>query len=126
MQKTNTSKMIKPYQKNKTRTLSIRDFTEYPVPRYKRWGYGSGEEFRESVLKPALTDVSIDKDGNIVLTIDLDGTKGYSSSFLEEAFGGAVREKLDVDRVKFISEDRSLVKEILDYIDEAKTNLASA
>jgi len=67
------------------KTISIADdFTKYPGGRYRKHGKGSGEEFRESFLVP-----NIDKEEQI--TIVLDGTAGYSSSFLEEAFGGLVR-----------------------------------
>ena len=57
------------------------DFTKYPSGRYKKNGTTSGEEFRERLLEPHL------KAGE-KLEISLDGTIGYGSSFLEEAFGG--------------------------------------
>ena len=67
------------------KTISIADdFTKYPGGRYRKHGKGSGEEFRENFLVP-----NIEKQEQI--TIVLDGTAGYSSSFLEEAFGGLVR-----------------------------------
>lgn len=67
------------------KTISIaNDFTKYPGGRYRKHGKGSGEEFRESFLIP-----NIENQEHI--TIVLDGTAGYSSSFLEEAFGGLVR-----------------------------------
>ena len=67
------------------KTISIaNDFTKYPGGRYRKHGKGSGEEFREEYLVP-----NIEKQEQI--TIVLDGTAGYSSSFLEEAFGGLVR-----------------------------------
>lgn len=40
----------------------------------------SGEDFRESVLKPLF-------DKYTLVTIDLSGTMGYGSSFLDESFG---------------------------------------
>lgn len=95
-----------------------RDFSEYPGARYERLGPGSGEAFRKQLLIKRLESLG-DRDA---LVIRLDGTKGYGSSFLEEAFGGAVREgcRFDKDRVKFVSEDRSLVQEIWEYIDQAE------
>ena len=58
-----------------------RDFSKTPAGRYLTDGPFSGEHFRESVLLPALQTHEL-------LKVDLDGTLGYGSSFLEEAFGG--------------------------------------
>ncbi len=60
------------------------DFSPYPAGRFKSDGPFSGEQFREDRLLPAL------RRGEHV-TVRLAGTKGYGSSFLEEAFGGLVR-----------------------------------
>jgi hypothetical protein len=61
-----------------------RDFSTKPVGRYRADGPHTGEAFREDILIPAL-----EKGDNVVVI--LDGTEGYPSSFLEEAFGGLVR-----------------------------------
>ena len=67
------------------KTINIsRDFSKFPGGRYKSIGKGSGEEFRERFLIPAL-------ERGEPLVIDMDGTEGYPPSFLEEAFGGLVR-----------------------------------
>lgn len=91
-----------------------RDFSKYPAGRYNEDGPASGQAFRDKFLIPALKE-------SRSLTIQLDGTRGYGSSFLEEAFGGAVREGYKPEIVKqafkLISEDKSLVEEIQDYID---------
>lgn len=90
------------------------DFSKYPAGRYNEDGPASGQAFRDKFLIPALKE-------SRSLTIQLDGTRGYGSSFLEEAFGGAVREGYKPEIVKqafkLISEDKSLVEEIQDYID---------
>jgi hypothetical protein len=70
-----------------------RDFTPFPGGRYRRHGKGSGQEFREDVLVPILRS-----GGNAV--IDLDGASGYPPSFLDEAFGGLVREGFSPDEIK--------------------------
>jgi hypothetical protein len=62
-----------------------RDFSQTPGGRFVSLGPFSGEEFR-GVLKRKLEESSSD-----VVTVYLDGTDGYGSSFLEEAFGGLVR-----------------------------------
>jgi hypothetical protein len=63
--------------------------------------------------------------------VQLDGTLGYGSSFLEEAFGGLVRIKqLLPDQLRskltFESRDATLVIEIWQYIDSAKPNMVQA
>jgi len=91
-----------------------RDFSKYPAGRYNEDGPASGQAFREKFLIPVLSDRGS-------LTIELDGTRGYGSSFLEEAFGGAVREGFDPATVKraftLVSADNSLIEEIHDYIE---------
>jgi hypothetical protein len=93
-----------------------RDFTKFPAGRYKEDGPYSGELFREKYLEPALTC-------DETLVVDLDGARGYGSSFLEEAFGGLVRlgfpaEKV-LSRISLISKDTSLITEIQSYIRES-------
>ena len=61
-----------------------KDYTINPGARYKMDGKYSGEDFYESKLKIAYQE-SIAKGEK--LTIDLDGTSGYASSFLSETFG---------------------------------------
>lgn len=91
-----------------------RDFSKYPAGRYLEDGPANGQLFREKFLIPALKASS-------KLTVELDGTRGYGSSFLEEAFGGAVRVGFAPSTVKetflLVSEDHSLIDEIEDYID---------
>ena len=62
-----------------------RDFSPVPAGRRKEDGPFSGESFRERFLTDAIRN-------NVKVTVDLSGTEGYGSSFLEEAFGGLVRE----------------------------------
>jgi hypothetical protein len=69
-----------------------RDFSRYPGGRWRKDGPHSGQEFREDVLTPALTEAA--HDPAIKVVVDIDGAAGYGSSFLEEAFGGIVREKV--------------------------------
>ena len=62
-----------------------RDFAKELGPRYRRDGKHSGQEFREDVLAPAIR-------AHETVVVGLDSIGGYSASFLEEAFGGLVRE----------------------------------
>lgn len=100
--------------------IFVKDFTKFPGPRYEAIGTFSGERFRNEVLLPKFQEANQNSEK---LVIDLDGTHGYGSSFLEEAFGGAVRENLvfTKDNLEFYSqEDGSLIEEIWQYIEEAK------
>ncbi|BAK76765.1 hypothetical protein NH8B_1950 [Pseudogulbenkiania sp. NH8B] len=97
-----------------------RDFSRVPAGRYLTDGPYSGERFRDEQLIPALGSAEM-------VEIDLDGARGYGSSFLEEAFGGLLRKtRLSFATVKprlhFISEeDPTLIDEIMEYMeDEAK------
>ena len=99
----------------KTMINVAKDFSRYPAGRFKADGPASGEEFREKFLLPALQQ-------SRPLVIELDGTRGYGSSFLEEAFGGSVRQgyepKLVRELLEFVAKDKSLIEEIYEYIDQ--------
>ena len=94
-----------------------KDFSRYPAGRYETDGPFSGELFRSRFLVPAL-------DNKKQITIELDGTAGYGSSFLEEAFGGLVRLGYAPKQIKAVillhSEDPSLIEEIEEYILDAE------
>ena len=103
-------------------TINIaNDFSKLPGPRYRTQGPGSGEEFLESLLRPAFQQAS--RAGTEV-TVQLDGVKyGYPTSFLEEAFGGLAREfgaerVLETLRLESAAEPL-LVYEIRRYINAA-------
>jgi len=78
-----------------------KEFTRFPGGRRRKNGDHSGEEFRETVVLPLLEKYEF-------ITFDLSGSAGYSSGFLDEAFGeiGAI---LGLDearrRVEFIASD---------------------
>lgn len=66
------------------------EFSEYPAGRYNSDGPYNATRFRQEILVPALKSASQRGEPVIVL---LDGVGAYSSSFLEEAFGGLAREE---------------------------------
>lgn len=68
-----------------------RDFSRSPGGQFKSDGTFSGEQFRDEVLVPKIKEAQ-NSSGHVV--IQLDGTYGYASSFLDEAFGGLVRKGL--------------------------------
>lgn len=89
------------------------DFSDSPGARYYADGEYSGQAFREELLIPAFK-------GGDDITINLDETEGYATSFLEESFGGLARHFKDInilEKLTFISEeDPALVGEIISYI----------
>lgn len=107
------------YEMNQENVLKVSKFTLYPGPRYIKLGPSSGEEFRETILIPKVGDY---KD---LLIIDFDGVLGYGSSFLEEAFGGAVRQGIDPALLERIisnakcEDEPTLKEEISGYIRDA-------
>lgn len=70
--------------------IIARDFSSAPGPRYIHEGERSGEKFRKEILFPLLTKAITE---GKKLFVDLDGTAGYGTSFLEESFGGLIREE---------------------------------
>lgn len=98
-------------------TINIaRDFSKYPAGRFTKDGPFSGEYFRKKFLEP-----NIEKYDTIV--IQLDGARGYGSSFLEEAFGGLVRKgyspTLVKKKIEIQASNKSLITEIINFIDAA-------
>lgn len=95
-----------------------RDYTIHPGPRYVRQGAWSGEKFRKLLVERLAK--------HQLITVNLDGTRGYGSSFLDEAFGGLVREGIltrdEVERrVEIVSnEDPTYKTEALEAIKSAQ------
>jgi hypothetical protein len=89
------------------------DFSRFPAGRFISDGRFSGERFRQEYLAPALRSAD-------VVEVHLDGTLGYGSSFLEEAFGGLLRDGFSSDelvkRLKIVSNDDTLVAEVRQYL----------
>ncbi|MDI9506565.1 MAG: DUF4325 domain-containing protein [Bacillota bacterium] len=95
-----------------------KDYSKIPGGRYIKDGPFSGEEFRETILRPKFLEA---KQQNTTLQVNLDGGYGYGSSFLEEAFGGLARELKDpaILRIEIISEEETiLISQITKYIEE--------
>lgn len=95
------------------------DFSDSPGGRFIKQGPKSGEEFRKTFLEKHFSDGS-----NQTIKINFDGSFGYATSFLEEAFGGLVRkfgyEKIK-NRLEFISEENpTYIEKVVKYMNEAK------
>lgn len=94
-----------------------KDFSVYPGGRDDSDGPHNGTRFRTIHIIPHL-------DAKKNITINFDGTRGYGSSFLEEAFGGLIRlgySKETIDKqIKLVSDTRpSIIEEVNQYIDDA-------
>ncbi|MCL5027482.1 MAG: STAS-like domain-containing protein [Bacteroidetes bacterium] len=96
------------------------DFSLTPGARYRSDGPKSGEEFREDFLEKYFKDPSDDT----IIEVFLDDVRGYTTSFLEEAFGGLARKygkEVVKKRIKIISKKRLLYKEKAEqYIENTK------
>jgi len=101
--------------------LSVKDFTITPGPRDKDEGSFSGIEFRENFMISKFENAL---NNNLKLYVNLDGTIGYGTSWLEEVFGGLARD-YGVDNVlktiKLITEEEPYLEDdIIGYIKDAK------
>ncbi|MCW9737686.1 STAS-like domain-containing protein [Morganella morganii] len=81
----------------------VKDFSKKPYGRYFADGDSSGEEFRKKILAPALKQFD-------QVIVDLTGYNRYGRSFIDEAFGGLIRDenfsKPELDRkLKYIHQD---------------------
>lgn len=89
-----------------------RDFSRFPAGRYTTDGSASGQAFRERILGKELR-----RPGIKTVTIDFDGVAGFGSSFLEEAFGGLIREdKFDKAFLDAHLNVRASEPELQDYV----------
>lgn len=101
-----------------SKVLNIaRDFSRSPAGRYVTDGPFSGQRFRDELLYPALKSSDVE--------VQLDGVLGLGSSFLEEAFGGLVREyrmspQVLKERLRIASPLKTYEKRIWRYVDDAK------
>lgn len=105
------------------KTLNIaKEFSTTPGARYENEGAFPGKEFREQYLAPRIKDAIENAEQ---LEINLDGTAGLGTSFLEESFGGLIREdripyQILLKTLKFVSlENPDYIEEINQYMKEA-------
>lgn len=92
----------------------VKEFSPHPYGRtIKADGLTSGEAFRKDILVPALTNFDH-------VHVDLSGYNRYGRSFLDEAFGGLIREdRYDAtDLKKRLTYSHNSVKSIIEIIDE--------
>jgi hypothetical protein len=78
------------------RKIAVINYSLDPGPRYVRQGDDSGEDFYHKVLNQEFYEAL---GNNQILEVSLDGTSGYASSFLDEAFGNLVYD-FSLEKVK--------------------------
>ena len=98
------------------------DFSRTPGVRYETEGEFSGEKFRKELLLPKCEEALSKK---CKLRVVLDGTAGLGNSFLEESFGGLIREN-DIDYHLLMNTLELVSEENPDYIEEIKDYLKDA
>ena len=90
-----------------------KDFSDVLGGRYYTDGKYSGQEFYETILKDKFLQAIKNKEK---LEINLDGTFGYPSSFIDESFGKLARdfgEKIVQTNLIFISEDQPSLENVI-------------
>lgn len=96
------------------KTISIlENFSEFPALRHCNISDNSGEEFYHTILNREFKEI-YENGGR--LTIDLDNTAGYASSFLDEAFGNLVFDftlAVVSPKIEIISEQEPHWKEMI-------------
>ena len=95
------------------------EFSRFPGARNYSDGNYSGEEFFDKILDSRFAQALAAKSK---LTVDLDGTEGYATSFLDEAFTRlakkyTVRETLN-NLIIISNEEPEWIDEIKTYISE--------
>lgn len=104
----------------KTEINIAKDYTDKPGGRYISEGPFSGEDFRNRLLLPKFKEAL---NNNEKLVVILDGGYGYAPSFLEEAFGGLIRETKNATAkqiIQVISEEEPiLIEDINKYLSDA-------
>lgn len=96
-----------------------KDFSKKPFGRYVTDGKWSGERFRKEILYPAF---QLNTDEKISVSLN-DIPRGFGSSFLEEAFGGLVRDGIPkevlIEKLVILSDEEDYIIEIKEYIEKA-------
>lgn len=93
--------MIKIVNKTMLYLSVAKDFTKTPGFRYRSQSpTTSGQQFRDDLLEPRYLRAV---EANDILEVTLDGTDGYLTSFIEEAFGGLQRKHPGEDVLSHIN-----------------------
>lgn len=103
----------------------VSEFSRTPSARIAKEGKHPGEELRNMITPKIRLALS----NNVKFIIDLDEVAGYGTSFLEEVFGGLIREEnfslIQLQQVLEIKSDEEpeLIDEIWQDIKDANDDL---
>ncbi len=102
-------------------TLAVSEYTDMPIGRDEKDGPKNGADYRDNYVIPALDQYSLVK-------IDFNNTLGAAPSFLEELFGGLVRDgKITPEnfhsRIQVVYSYQSVKNNITRYVKEAHDRL---
>lgn len=101
-----------------------KDFSDMPGGRLISEGDYSGELFRKELLLPKYKE-SLEKGEHLI--INFDGAYGYPPSFLDEAFGGLVRELKATGILEHIemiaNDDLSVTRRVKNYVEDAERKI---
>ncbi|MFF7063580.1 STAS-like domain-containing protein [Pseudomonas sp. NPDC008258] len=103
------------------KVFNVAKYTDTPIGRNSLDGPKNGADYRDNVIVPALSDYQ-------TIKLDFSETIGTTPSFLEEIFGGIIRDRILSPtelkrRVIVISKYESVKRNIIKYIDEAAAKL---
>jgi len=103
------------------KVFDVAEYTDTPIGRNALDGPKNGADYRENHIVPALGEYEIVK-------LDFSKTIGTTPSFLEEIFGGIIRDKILTPaelkrRTEVISKYESVKRNVIKYIDEAAAKL---
>lgn len=95
-------------------TIRVADFSTTPGGRTPAQGPKSGQEFRTRVLAPQVKK-ALQQGGSV--EVNFDGVVGAPTSFLEETFGGLIRDlEVPYDRMEKTLYVTARAKELQAYI----------
>ena len=105
-----------------------KDFSTHPAGRYKTDGSASGEAFRDNLLIPKLKEVIKYNTLNTnkeKLYVNFNGVMMAGGSWIEEAFGGAIRESdirpfdlFDLIEIIDRNDSVSIMEKVREYMDD--------
>lgn len=93
--------------------LIAKDYSDTLGGRWMRLGPFSGEDFFNLILEPEFLKA---REGEYRLIVELDGTKGYPSSFVDQSFGELARKYGASEVARIVEPKGEVFGWVADYI----------